>query len=70
MLSATIFGHPRKQFQEHRQIFDAVAARDPERAGAAMQAHILGYLDDLLAEFAAGRLGGVQAGERQESLSR
>ena len=69
MLSATIFGHPRKQFQEHRQIFEAVGARDPARAGAAMKAHILGYLDDLLAEMAAGRVGGTPV-ERQESISR
>jgi DNA-binding GntR family transcriptional regulator len=55
MLSATIFGHPRKQQQEHEQIFQAVRAREPERAGAAMRSHILGYLDDLVAELDAER---------------
>ena len=69
MLSTTIFGHPRKQFKEHRQIFDATRARDPERAGAAMKAHILGYLDDLLVEIAAGRVGGTQPPEREESVA-
>lgn len=68
MLSATIGGHPRKQFEEHRQIFDAVRARDPERAGAAMKAHILGYLDDLLLEIAPGHLGGAQPAAREESV--
>jgi DNA-binding GntR family transcriptional regulator len=69
MLSATISGHPRKQLQEHRQIFEAVRARDPERAGAAMKAHILGYHDDLLAEIAAGRLGRSSPAKPQESLA-
>lgn len=68
MLSATIFGHPRKQFEEHSQIFEAARARDPVRASAAMKAHILGYLDDLLAEIAAGRLGGGQPAQREESV--
>jgi DNA-binding GntR family transcriptional regulator len=68
MLSATILGHPRKQFEEHASIFAAVRARDPERAAAAMKAHILGYLDDLLAEITAGRLTGAMPPDRVESV--
>ena len=68
MLSATILGHPRKQFEEHAGIFEAVRARDPERAAAAMKAHILGYLDDLLAEITAGRLTGAMPPDREESV--
>ncbi len=69
MLSATILGHPRKQFEEHAGIFDAVRGRDPERAGAAMKAHLLGYLDDLLTEIAAGGFGDARPTERAERVA-
>jgi DNA-binding FadR family transcriptional regulator len=45
-----------RSLPEHREILAAVAARDPERARAAMQAH-LRTVERYLAEYAAGSVG-------------
>jgi GntR family transcriptional repressor for pyruvate dehydrogenase complex len=39
-----------RSYEEHRRIYDAVAARDPEGAEAAMRAHLRPYSDLFLAE--------------------
>lgn len=56
MISSEIMNHPRKQMAEHRQIFDAVCARDAEASGMALRAHILGYFEDLLQEIRSGHI--------------
>lgn len=56
MISASIMDHPRKQMDEHRQIYNAAHAGDAQAAAEAMRAHIVGFLADLFAEIEAGNL--------------
>jgi DNA-binding GntR family transcriptional regulator len=67
MISTAIMNHPQKQLAEHRQIFEAVRARGADAAGQAMKAHIAGYLDDVLAEIAAGRITWINQTETRQA---